>query len=94
VVGGTWPAAAASIRRILPRSLFLVPGYGAQGAGAEQLPAFFNADGLGALVSASRSILYPPAARVAELGAEGAIRAAAREMVEDVRRIAGGQPDA
>lgn len=89
VVGGTFPAAAAAIRGILPRSLFLVPGYGAQGAGAEQLSPFFNADGLGALISASRSILYPPADRVAALGAEGAIRAAAVEMVESVRQIAG-----
>jgi orotidine-5'-phosphate decarboxylase len=91
VVGGTWPQAAASIRRILPRSLFLVPGYGAQGATADDLAVYFNPDGLGALVSASRSILYPPADQVADLGPEGAIRTAAREMVEDVRRIAGGQ---
>ncbi|HEX5724981.1 MAG TPA: orotidine-5'-phosphate decarboxylase [Longimicrobiaceae bacterium] len=88
VVGGTFPAAAAALRQALPRSLFLVPGYGAQGAGAGQLRPFFDAEGLGALVSASRSVLYPDAARVAELGPAGAIRAEARKMVESLRAVA------
>lgn len=39
-------------------SSFLVPGYGAQGASAEELGNYFNKDGYGALISASRSVLY------------------------------------
>ena len=58
VVGATQPHTMASLRRRLPRSPFLLPGYGTQGATAEMTRAAF-ADGGVALVSASRSILYP-----------------------------------
>jgi orotidine-5'-phosphate decarboxylase len=57
VVGATQPHTMQSIRKRLPRSFFLLPGYGAQGATAEMTRAAFT-DGVGALVSASRSILY------------------------------------
>jgi orotidine-5'-phosphate decarboxylase len=43
----------------MPRSIFLVPGFGAQGGTGRSAAACFNADGLGAVVSASRSITYP-----------------------------------
>lgn len=57
VVGATQPHMMTSLRARLPRSIFLLPGYGAQGATAEMTRAAFR-DGKGALVSASRSILY------------------------------------
>src|SRR5687767_4380593 len=57
VVGATQPQTMQSLRARLPRSIFLVPGYGAQGATAEMTRAAF-VDGRGAIVSASRSILY------------------------------------
>ena len=57
VVGATQPHTMRSLRRRLPQSFFLLPGYGAQGATAEMTREAF-ADGTGALVSASRSILY------------------------------------
>src|SRR5690606_30146274 len=57
VVGATQPHTMQSIRQRLPRSIFLLPGYGAQGATADMTRAAFT-DGQGALVSASRSILY------------------------------------
>ncbi|HEX4793942.1 MAG TPA: orotidine-5'-phosphate decarboxylase [Humisphaera sp.] len=57
VVGATQPQTMQSLRQRLPNSYFLLPGYGAQGATAEMTrSAFIN--GRGALVSASRSILY------------------------------------
>jgi len=59
VVGGTHPVCAKSLRKIMPKSFFLVPGYGAQGATGKDLMNFFNKDGYGALISASRSINYP-----------------------------------
>lgn len=58
VVGATQTHTMASIRRRLPQSIFLLPGYGTQGATAEMTRAAFDAKGRGAIVSASRSILY------------------------------------
>ncbi len=58
VVGATYPEEAAELRRIMPISYFLVPGYGAQGGGAEDILPCFNEDGLGAVVNSSRGILY------------------------------------
>ncbi len=57
VVGATQPHTMRSLRERLPQSIFLLPGYGAQGATAEMTRAAFT-NGRGALVSASRSILY------------------------------------
>ena len=58
VVGATKPEEAAQLRRLMPQQVFLVPGFGAQGAGAEDVKACFAPDGSGAIVNASRSILY------------------------------------
>lgn len=58
-VGGGQPHMMASIRQALPHSIFLLPGYGTQGATAEMTKAAFDSDGRGAIVSASRSVLYP-----------------------------------
>ena len=58
VVGATYPKEALDLRRRMPRSFFLVPGYGAQGGGAEDALPCFNPDGLGAVVNSSRGILY------------------------------------
>jgi orotidine-5'-phosphate decarboxylase len=57
VVGATQPQTMVNLREKLPQSIFLLPGYGAQGATADMTRAAFK-DGKGALVSASRSILY------------------------------------
>lgn len=65
VVGATWLAEARQARELLPRSLFLVPGYGAQGASAREAVGGFvpGPNGLeGGLVNASRSLLFPKAA--------------------------------
>lgn len=58
VVGATYPEEAEVLRKIMPRSIFLVPGYGSQGAGAEDVMPCFNQDGLGAVVNSARNILY------------------------------------
>jgi orotidine-5'-phosphate decarboxylase len=58
VVGATYPREAESLRADMPHSYFLVPGYGAQGGGAEDVIPCFNPDGLGAIVNSSRGILY------------------------------------
>ena len=58
VVGATYPEEAAELRKLMPRSFFLVPGYGAQGGSAKDILPCFNEDGLGAIVNSSRGILY------------------------------------
>jgi orotidine-5'-phosphate decarboxylase len=57
VVGATQTATMSSLRQRLPKSIFLLPGYGTQGATADMTKAAFT-NGKGAIVSASRSILY------------------------------------
>lgn len=58
VVGATKPADAASLRQRMPQQLFLVPGFGAQGGSAEDVRACFKPDGTGAIITASRSVIY------------------------------------
>lgn len=65
VCGATWPAEAQRLRAILPKSLFLVPGYGAQGGAARDALAGLVAGPSGpegGVVSSSRGILYPKGA--------------------------------
>ncbi len=58
VVGATWPQEARRLRELMPQQIFLVPGYGAQGASAQDCAASFKADGTGAIVNASRSVIF------------------------------------
>ncbi|QNN22406.1 orotidine-5'-phosphate decarboxylase [Planctomycetales bacterium ZRK34] len=58
VVGATKPGDAAALRKIMPKQIFLVPGFGAQGGGADDVRACFNTDGRGAIITASRSVIY------------------------------------
>jgi len=58
VVGATYSQEIEILRKIMPSAFFLAPGYGAQGATANDLKYCFNPDGLGAIINASRSILY------------------------------------
>ena len=57
VVGATYPEDLPKLRELMPRALFLMPGYGAQGAEAADLAPAFDENGHGAVVSASRSII-------------------------------------
>ena len=58
VVGATKPQDATRLREIMPQQIFLVPGYGAQGGGANDVLPCFKTDGTGAIVTASRSVIY------------------------------------
>ncbi len=58
VVGATYPEQARILRKIMPNSIFLVPGYGAQGGTAKDVVPCFNADGYGAVINSSRDIIY------------------------------------
>jgi orotidine-5'-phosphate decarboxylase len=58
VVGATWPREIEQLREIMPDVFFLMPGYGAQGASADQLTTGFDQKGLGALVNSSRGVIF------------------------------------
>lgn len=57
VVGATYPHQLAEMREKLPHTFFLVPGYGAQGGGAEDVKNAFDKNGLGAVINSSRGIM-------------------------------------
>ncbi|MDE6671843.1 MAG: orotidine-5'-phosphate decarboxylase [Ruminococcus sp.] len=57
VVGATYPEMLTELRQRLPHTMFLVPGYGAQGGGAEGLKGGFDKNGLGAIVNSSRAVM-------------------------------------
>ena len=57
VVGATYPQQGVELRARMPHAFFLVPGYGAQGAKGTDIAGCFDANGNGAIVNASRSIL-------------------------------------
>lgn len=57
VVGATYPEMGAKLRKLMPKTYILVPGYGAQGGKGRDLVHFFNQDGLGAIVNSSRGII-------------------------------------
>jgi len=90
VVGATQTHTIQSLRQRLPKSIFLLPGYGTQGATAEMTRAAFI-DGQGALVSASRSILYahrtPKFASQFGDNWEKCVEAAVLEMKQEVNRV-------
>lgn len=88
VVGATYPEMGKALRKVMPKSYILVPGYGAQGGKGKDLVHFFNEDGLGAIVNSSRGIIaaYKQEA-YAKFGAEhfgDASRAAVEAMVKDI----------
>lgn len=57
VVGATYPAQLEELRIKMPHTFFLVPGYGAQGAGAKDVSYAFDENGLGAIINSSRGII-------------------------------------
>ena len=57
VVGATYPAQLGELRKALPHTFFLVPGYGAQGGGAKDVAPAFDENGLGAIINSSRGIM-------------------------------------
>ena len=86
VVGATYPEAAQILRKQLPNSLFLVPGVGAQGGGNEGIKACFNPDGLGAVISSSRAIMYPHLYGAKDSN-QDTIRQAASNLIAQVKEI-------
>lgn len=91
VVGATYPEMGKVLRKLMPKTYILVPGYGAQGGTAKDLAPYFNEDGLGAIVNSSRGIIaaYKQEA-YAKFGTEGyadASRQAVVDMKDDINSI-------
>ena len=88
VVGATYPEMGKILRKVMPKSYILVPGYGAQGGKAEDLVHFFNKDGLGAIVNSSRGIIAAYTkeeySKFGETGFADASRQAAIDMINDI----------
>ena len=88
VVGATYPKMGKTLRKIMPKTFILVPGYGAQGGKGADLVHFFNEDGLGAIVNSSRGIIaaykQEKYASFGELNYADASRQAVKDMIEDI----------
>ncbi|MEE0135623.1 orotidine-5'-phosphate decarboxylase [Blautia stercoris] len=88
VVGATYPEMGKVLRKIMPKSYILVPGYGAQGGKGKDLVHFFNEDGLGAVVNSSRGIIaaykQEQYAEFGEANFADASRKAVETMVADI----------
>ena len=89
VVGATYPEQGRLLRQQMPHTFILAPGYGAQGATGRDLSYFFDEEGLGAIVNSSRGIIAAwqkdSYSRYGETGFAEAARAAALDMIEDLR---------
>ena len=88
VVGATYPEQGKILRKVMPKTFILVPGYGAQGGRGKDLVHFFNEDGLGAIINSSRGIIaaYKQEA-YSRFGSENfadASRQAVLDMVADI----------
>ena len=94
VVGATYPAQAESLRELLPRTPFLIPGYGAQGGGADDAVRTFvkGPDGYeGGIVNSSRAILFPDKGNTDnpkewEMAVSDAIKHAVDDLTEALAR--------
>ncbi|MBP9996978.1 MAG: orotidine-5'-phosphate decarboxylase [Lachnospiraceae bacterium] len=93
VVGATYPEVGMAMRKVMPKSYILVPGYGAQGGKGKDLVHFFNEDGLGAIVNSSRGIIGAyQNEKYASFGDEGYADAAVmavKDMKEDIASALG-----
>ena len=90
VVGATYPEMGKVLRKVMPKSFILVPGYGAQGGKADDLVPYFNEDGLGAIVNSSRGIIAAYAkeeyAAFGEHNFAEASRQATVDMIADINK--------
>lgn len=85
VVGATYPEMGKTLRKLMPKSFILVPGYGAQGGKAADLVHYFNADGLGAIVNSSRGIIAAYKQETYQRFGEANFADASRQAVIDMR---------
>lgn len=89
VCGATYPAQLAELRAAMPHTWFLVPGYGSQGGGADDVAPAFDARGLGAVINNSRHLIFAHrrpeyAQQFGDARWQDAVAAATRQMIEEL----------
>lgn len=94
VVGATYPKQGEALRKLMPHTFILVPGYGAQGASGKDLAGFFDDEKNGAIVNSSRGIIAaytkaPYKDRFGERDFADAARAAVLDMIKDINESLG-----
>lgn len=91
VIGATYPEQGKILRKLMPNTYILVPGYGAQGGTAKDLVDYFNEDGLGAIVNSSRGIIAAykkeEYAKFGEKNYADASRQAVEDMIADINGV-------
>jgi orotidine-5'-phosphate decarboxylase len=90
VVGATWSKDLAELREVMNAAWLLVPGFGNQGATAEDVAAAFDSNGLGAIINNSRDLLYayknePYKSKYGESKWDSALEAATKNMIEQLK---------
>ncbi len=86
VVGATYPEESRYLRTLMPHVPFLIPGYGAQGGTAEDAALGFLPDGTGAIVNASRSILYASKGKDWQEAASKATKTMSNELLKVIAK--------
>lgn len=92
VVGATYPAQLVELRKLMPHTWFLVPGYGSQGGTAVDVAAAFDSRGLGAVVNNSRGIIFAHenpkySQRFGPSNWQAAVEAATRDMIDALAQL-------
>ncbi len=87
VVGATYPEQASVLRKLMPKALFLVPGYGAQGGTAEGTVPCFNADKLGAVIHSSRGIIFTKDLDISRADYSALVRANTEKMIAEIHSV-------
>jgi orotidine-5'-phosphate decarboxylase len=90
VAGATYPDQLAELRQAMPHTWLLIPGFGAQGAGARDVRQAFDEDGLGGIVNNSRGIIFAYERaeykdRLPPTDWQRAVEAATQKMIAELR---------
>ncbi len=87
VVGATYPEQAKVLRKLMPQSLFLVPGYGAQGGTAVDTLPCFNEDKFGAIIHSSRGIIFTNDINISKEDYSKFVRGNTEKMIADIKSV-------
>jgi orotidine-5'-phosphate decarboxylase len=88
VVGATYPEQLVELRRAMPHTWFLVPGYGSQGGTAADVAPAFDSQGLGAVVNNSRGIIFAhERTEYKTMPWQSAVESATRAMIADLNSV-------
>jgi orotidine-5'-phosphate decarboxylase len=88
VVGATFPKQISELRKLMPNTFFLVPGFGAQGGTAMDVASAFDSQGFGAVVNSSRDVIFAyerePYIELGQIAWQSAVRKAAEDAIRKI----------